>query len=63
MRDADLVGLVLVAGLLVLVSLTAGDIVSELLAPVPSIAGPLGAAAALTVFIALFFKIADVLLG
>lgn len=68
MRDADLVGFVLMVSLLVMLvfvilALIAGNIVNQIFAPVPSVAGPLGAAAALTVFILLLFKTADVLFG
>lgn len=68
MRNADLAGFVLMASLLVvlvfvILAVIAGNIVNQLLAPVPSIAGPLGAAAALTVFVILLIKTAEVLFG
>lgn len=68
MRDADLVGFVLMVSLLVLLvfvilAIIAGNIVNQLFAPVPSIAGPLGAAVALTVFIILRIKTAELLFG
>lgn len=68
MRDADLAGLVLMGAILVLLvfvilAIIAGNIVNQLFAPVPSIAGPLGAAAALTVFVILLTKTAEVLSG
>ena len=67
MREADVAGFLMMIGLLVvlvfvLLALIAGNIVEQLLAPFPSVAGPLGAAAALTVFIILLIKVAELLI-
>ncbi|MFC7044321.1 hypothetical protein ACFQH6_01890 [Halobacteriaceae archaeon GCM10025711] len=61
MREDDLLTLAVVMVLLVLsaivvIAMTAGNIVNQLLAPVPSVGGPLGAAAALFVFVLLAGK-------
>lgn len=68
MNEDELAGLLLMIGVLVvlvfvILALTAGNIVNQLLGPVPSVAGPLGAAAALIVFIFLLTKAADLLFG
>lgn len=68
MRDSDLAGLLLMGGLLILMvfaalALIAGNIVTQLFAAVPKYAGPLGAAAALFVFLYLLIKAAELLFG
>lgn len=68
MRDDDVAGLLFMIGLLIvlifaILALIAGDIVNQLLAPAPSVAGPLGAAAALIVFIYLLTRVADLVFG
>lgn len=66
MRDSDLAGFLLMAGLLVilvmvLLAFIAGNIVTQIFAPFPSIAGPLGAAVALAVFTSFLFKSGELL--
>lgn len=68
MRDGDLASLALMIGLLIILifvvlALTAGDIVTQLLSPIPSVAGPIGAGVALIVFVYLLIKSADVIFG
>ena len=68
MRDDERIGLLMMIGLLVvlvfvILALVAGNIMNQLLAPIPSVAGPLGAAVALMVFIFLLIKTADLLFG
>lgn len=68
MSDDDHAGLALLVVLLVvsvfvILALIAGSIVNQLLAPFPSIAGPLGAATALSLFIYLLVKTTEVLFG
>lgn len=64
MQEDDIIGLILMIGLLVvllyaILAMVAGNIANQLLAPVPSVAGPIGAAVALGVFIILILKTAD----
>lgn len=57
MHNDDVFALGLLAVVVILVvALLAGNITNQLLAPVPSIAGPLGAAVALIVFVSLVGK-------
>jgi len=68
MREDERLGLgigisVLVVLVFAILAIVAGNIVNQLLAPIPGIAGPLGAAAALTLFIFLVFKTIELLFG
>lgn len=68
MRDDDLIGLILMVALLVglvvvLLALVAGSVVSQLLAPFPSVSGPFGAGVALTVFVGIALKILQIIFG
>lgn len=68
MQDSDLHAVlafaaILVVGGIAVIAVTAGNIVNQLLAPIPSVAGPLGAAVALIVFVYLFGKGAKMVLG
>lgn len=64
MNDDDLIALVLLILLIVVgVALTAGNIVTQLLAPFPSVGGPLGAGVALAVFVVIIGKGAKLVLS
>lgn len=68
MREEDEIALVAIIGLFTLLLFAflagiAGDVANQLLAPVPGIAGPLGAATSLMVFVFLLMKTGDILFG
>ena len=64
MRRDDIFAIVIVVVLVIaVIALFAGRITNQLLAPVPSIAGPLGAAVALIVFVFLVGKGATLLIN
>lgn len=68
MTDEDIVQLLLLLGIFALlavtaIALTAGNITSDLLSPLPSIAGPIGAAVALGVFVIIVLKLLSMLLN
>lgn len=68
MQESDLLALLVGAAFLIIlgiaaIAVTAGNIVNKLLAPIPSVAGPLGAAVALFVFVYLIGKGAKMVLG
>ena len=61
MRDEDRAILAVLVGLIVLflyigLSFVAGNITNQLLSPIPSIAGPIGGAVSLGVFVFLLLK-------
>lgn len=64
MRESDQFGFLIMVALLIIIifailALIAGNIVNQLFAPAPSIAGPLGAAAALGLFLFLLIRTLD----
>jgi len=68
MNDSDVLGFLIMATLVAvlgfgLLALIAGNIVNQLLAPVPGVSGPMGAAAALVVFCGLLIKSGELVLG
>lgn len=68
MTDEDILHLLIMSGMILIIviaaiALEAGNIVSQLLSPIPSVAGPLGAAVALFVFVFLAGKAASLVLN
>lgn len=67
MREDEIVATTALIGLLAMliiiaIALTAGNIVNELLAPLPYNTGPIGAAIALLIFVSLLGKAAELLI-
>jgi len=65
MSEDDALAVLVILGVLtlVVVALAAGDITTQLLSPVPLVAGPLGAAVSLGVFVVSIYKILGLLLS